>query len=395
MGFSFNINWGGANAPESVEQDAKGNWFYSLWGSKSGQTQLLTETAKLQAVLKNPALLKCLSLNADIGSLGIINKYEGDKIVVENYLKNIVSKPNFKQSWTQFVWDYYFWLSLGTAYLYNPLNAKALKENNPIQWLNPCNINWNTSLLNKLKGFFSSKDSVSKIMKSQISYNVGDGTQIFMTLEEIVPFFDLTNGIDYNFYKGASRIDALYKVIYNSEMAMDAQSINLEFIQKFMVSGQQDPENVSQLPMGEEEKKSIEESVRSNKKIHAVKSKISIERFVQDYGKMKLGEAYSDQYLIIGNMFNIPLEILNPDPTGSTYENQEKATGRYIEYAHKPKGQMLTEWFENQYGFKGLKQGWEYLSFNQVFEVSKQEVIALKLGNIKLAKELNIKIEDL
>lgn len=395
MGFSFNINWGGENIPQYVEKDAGNNWFYSLWGSVANRNQLTTDQAKLKAILTNPALLKCISLNADIGSLGIINKYNGKQIEVENFLKTIVDKPNFKQNWTQFIWDYYFWLSIGTAYLYNPYNAKLLKESNPIQWLNPVNINWNTSVLNKMKGIFTSKESFSKIMKSEISYNVGDGTQIFMSLEEVVPFFDLTNGIDSNFYKGSSRIDALYKVIHNSELALDAQSINLEFIQKFLVSGQQDPENVSQLPMGEEEKRSIEEQVRSNKKVHAVKSKISIERFVQDYGKMKLGEAYSDQYLIIGNMFNIPLEILNPDPTGSTYENQEKATGRHIEYAIKPKGQMLTDWFESQYNFSGLAQGWEHLSFNQVFEVDRQAVITAKLNNIKLAKELDVKIEDL
>lgn len=392
MGF-LGINWG--EKPQSVERDVQGNWLNIVLSSFSRANVRLTDKQKLDYVLSNPALLKVVAITADLGSLASVNKYNNDKIVAKNFLYDFVDKPNFKQGWSQFFWEYFFWIQTGTAYLYNPNNAKFLKENNPIQWLIPQNINWNVTAVNKIMAFIFTKQKYADIMKAEVSYNFGNGQTTLLTLSEIVPFFDLCSGIENNYYIGQSRIDALYKVIVNSEMALDAKRINLEMVQKFMVSGQQDPSNISETPMTEVEKLSIEEKIRSLKNVHAVKSKISIERFVDNLAQLELDASFNDDMVKIASIMNVPTEVLDINAKDTTYENQEKATGRQIEYSLKPKWKQLTDWFESQYGFQDIRAGYEDLSFNQVFEKDRAEKEKTKAETMLLLAKAGIPEEQI
>lgn len=390
MGFFFNIGFGGnQREPLNVETDTAGNIFYTMLSSSTALGKIIPDTDKLRAVSNNPGLLKVISLDCDIFSLGKINQYQDDKLKQVDFLYSVKKKPNFRQSWTQFNWDYKFWLNIyGTAYLYNPTDSHILSDNNSIQWLNPCLIQWDSSIVNKLKAFIFSNATWKDLMKSTVTYRFENGESKLIKLSEIVPFYDLTNAGSENPMKGISRIDALYKVIKNSELALDAKGINLEFSQKFLVSGQQDPENVTQLPMTEDEKVDIETKIRSSKKVHAIKSMIDIKRFVEDIGKLKIDESFYNDYFMFGTMFNIPRDILEANLRGSTYENQEKSMARLIEYCEAPKGQMLTDWFESQYDLQDIRMSWSHLMFNQVFEKERAEKVKIQIENIKLAQEM-------
>ena len=388
MGFNFNIGWN-SSMPTSVERNSDGSFFFEQVTSDARHNRLLTETQKLNAVLSNPAVLKVFTLNCDLFSLGKITS-NGE---ANEFLRSKRSKPNFKQTWTQFMWEYMFWVQTGTAYLWSPNNA--LSENDTIQWLNPICIEWDTDLIDKLKGLVFSEATYKDILKGTIKYNLGNGTTKLIPLNEITPFFDLSNAIDGNFYKGASRLDALYKVISNSEQALDAKSINLEFTKKFMVSGKNSDDNIMNLVMPDGEKSSIESSMRSNKSVHAVKTPVNISRFVENIASLKLDDSYYNDFFMIGSMYGIPKDVLESAIKGnSTYDNQEKAIGRHVDYVMKPKGKMLTDELEDKFNFTGLDMSWSHLSFNQVFEIQKQTVIKAKLDNAILAKSNEINIDD-
>lgn len=389
MGFFFNFGFGGnQREPLNIETDKAGNIFYTMFSSSTALGKIIPDAMKLKIVTENPALLKVIALDCDIFSLGKINKYQDGKIKEIDFLYSQSKKPNLFQSWTQFDYDYKFWLDIfGTAYLYNPNNSKILNDQSNLQWLNPCNFQWDSDLIMKLQRFIFSKATFNEVFRNTVVYRFDNGESKLIKLNEITPFYDLTNAGSNNPLKGYSRIDALYKVIKNSELALDSKSINLEFTQKFLVDGQTDPTDVSQLPMSETEKKSIEDKVRSNKNVHAVKSKININRFVEDMNKLKLDESFYNDYFMFGTMFNIPRDILEANLRGSTYENQEKSMARLIEYCEAPKGQMLTDWFENQYDLQDIRMSWKHLMFNQIFEKERAEQVGLQIENIIKARD--------
>jgi hypothetical protein len=384
MGFNLNFSFGN-NAPQTIERDLSGNFFYEVLNQNANLSNFKNDKEKLNVVLSNPAALKVFALNCDLFSLGKINTP-----TETDFLYSQRKKPNFKQNWTQFLWDYMFFMQLGTAYLWTPNNQ--LNETSPIQWLNPANIEFDTNIVDKLNSLILSKITYSDIIKGTIKYNIGNTSKV-IPISEITPFYDLTNSISDNSFKGISRLDALYKVISNSENALNAKNINLEFSQKFVATAKND--SLESVNMTDVEKRNIEGVVRSSKSVHAIKKPIEIKRFVDDIARLKLDECFYNDYFMIGSMYGIPKDILESNLKGSTYENQEKATNRHVEYVLKPKGQLLTDTFEEKFNYSELFMSWEHLAFNQVFEKERQEVIKLKLDNKILADANNINLDEL
>jgi hypothetical protein len=384
MGFNLNFSFGN-NAPQTIERDLSGNFFYEVLNQNANLSKFKNDKEKLNVVLSNPAALKVFALNCDLFSLGKINTP-----TETDFLYSQRKKPNFKQNWTQFLWDYMFFMQLGTAYLWTPNNQ--LNETSPIQWLNPANIEFDTNIVDKLNSLILSKITYSDIIKGTIKYNIGNTSKV-IPISEITPFYDLTNSVSDNHFKGVSRLDALYKIISNSENALNAKNINLEFSQKFVATAKND--SLESVNMTDVEKRNIEGVVRSSKSVHAIKKPIEIKRFVDDIARLKLDECFYNDYFMIGSMYGIPKDILESNLKGSTYENQEKATNRHVEYVLKPKGQLLTDTFEEKFNYSELFMSWEHLAFNQVFEKERQEVIKLKLDNKILADANNINLDEL
>jgi hypothetical protein len=390
MAWNFNLSVG--PQPVSVVKNM-GGWIYTMFSGRGNSYRVLSPAQKLQVILRNPACLKAFALNADLFSLGKINK--GD---IEEYLKTLRKTPNYKQNWTQFFWDYMFWNMTGTAYLWKSGGA-IFNDGNTVQWLNPAKLVWKPSTINKLMDFILTKSTFKEITSESVRYELGNGVVKYIPLDEITPLHDLSSGMNDNFYVGISRIDALYKIIMNSEQALDAKNINLRYSAKFMVAGKQDPNNVNESPMSVEEQQDIENKMDSDDPVKANRSMIDIKRFVDDMAALKLDDAYLVDFYNICNMYGIPRDIVevyvSSGRGGSTYENQEKAIVRHIEYVMKPKGEELTDALETQFNLTDLQMSWEHLACYQVFESEKQNVIGLKLKNAILAKENNINIDEL
>jgi hypothetical protein len=354
-----------------------------------------TDYLKLKLIFSNQALLKVFALQCDLFSIGKVYVYKDDvELPDDEYLK-MIKNPNPFQMQSQFLWDVMFWNMLGNTYNY--CESRIVSEDNKLYILENNKIQFPQEMDSYRDKIVLSKSELNKINNFQINYLYADGSNTQLKWGNIVHMPDLSNGTG-NWFKGSSRIDALIKVISNSEAALDATNINVRYSGKFMVAGQQDPNNVTQMPMSEVEKQDIESKMNGSKNVHAVKSMIDVKRFVTDIGKLKLSETYLDQYFLIGSMYNIPKDVLEAYNSG-TYENQEKARGAFVSYCLQPKGDMFLEGHTNFFGYnkegKKIIMDWEHLPFMQVFAKERAETDKTKSETLLNLMKAGVSIDEI
>lgn len=351
---------------------------------------------KIEAVFKSPALLKVITLQCDLFSLGKIFVYDKDgKDVKDDPIVKLLNNPNPLQSRSQFLWDFMFWNMLGNAYCYVDSNV-VTNESNKLYFLENSKMVWPPNFEREKDKLIFSNKFEKEIGDTIITYRYIDGTSIQIPLSKIIINTDLTNGAG-NWYKGNSRIDALYKIISNSEVALDAENINLFFSGKFLVAGTSDPKDPTKLAMTEPEKLSIEQQMKGKKNVHAVKSMLDIKRFVEDLKALDLPAQYLSQYFLIGNMYNIPRDVLEAYAS-STYENQEKARASHVSYTLQPKGNDFLEALAKRFGYniegKKVCIDWSHLPFMQVFEKDKAITQYQKTQSMTNLLKLNVDIKE-
>lgn len=389
-GFGINISWGNQKQPLSVERDNEGNWFYTMFKGGLKSKKGLSDSDKLDLAFENPAFLKVLTLNCDLFSLGKINSYENNKLKEIDVLYSVKKKPNYFQTWTKFNWEYLMYrMIFGYSVLRivgNDLSRATL------YWLNPARMDYNGKEFSRI---VFSEAQFNSLRKKTIKYQHLDGRWEDIPLTELEFIQDLSNTSNSNFLIGRSRMDALLDVISNSGQSIRAKGGNLDFADKFLVSGQHDPENVTGLPMSEDDKRSAESILKGNKRVHAVKSKVDINRFTDNLANLKLDDSYIHDLYVIGSMYGTPREVIDANVKGSTYENQEKATGKHIEYSLKPAATALTDVLEERFDYQDLRMEWSHLSFNQVFEKDKADRQGIQLDNLQKAINLGVEIPDL
>lgn len=371
------------------------NQWYTMTGIGPVFNDYSRDIAKFQAVLSNPALLKVISLQCDLFSMGRFYVYStnGKERTNDPALDKLI-RPNPMQEQSQWLWDYMFWLCMGNAYLY--MESKlVVNKKAPMYWLVPFKMDWPFELDRYKDKLFLSEASLKEVSKIEITYKFEDGSTRKIPLSQIISLSDLSNGMG-NWFKGYSRIDALYKVISNSEVALDSKNINVRFAGKFLVAGTQDPNDVKRTPLGRDEQQSIEDRVIDGKKdVYAIRSMIDIKRFVDDMKAMPLDEAYKADYFMIGTMFGIPRDVLEAYQS-ATYENQEKARASHVAYTLEPKGELLsnsltTYW---DYTIKKLVLSWDHLPFVQVFEKDRLAVLTQKVNTFNQMINAGISVDE-
>jgi len=367
---------------------------YNVLNTATQFNTLSNEEKKLAAVLSNPAALKVFALQCDLFSMGKLYVYDKNEKPIENDpFLSMIKRPNYFQNEADFLWNYMFWLMLGTDYCY--VDSKNVSDTNVIYHLNPAKMEWPVELEKWKDKLILSEKTVKDIGKIKITYRYDDGSTDRIPLEKIIISTDLTNGLG-NWFKGPSRIDALYKVISNSEFLLDSENINIRYSGKFLVGASN---TTSLLGMGDEEKKDLMSKIDTNEQqVHPFKVPVDIKRFVENFSQLQLPETYAHQYFLIGGMFNIPRDVLEAFNTSSTFENQEKARGAHVNYCFDPKGNQFMDAFENYFGYnklgKNIYLDWTHLPFMQVFEKQKAEVEQIKINSLTSLLNLGIDIKQ-
>jgi hypothetical protein len=363
------------------------NWFQQLganifglndyivqqWGSdlfmldpNADFTNFSNDRLKVQAVFSNPAILKVFKLQCDMFSMGEVYVYRNGKEVPNDPFITLINNPNPFQQKSQLLWDYMFWKMIGNAYCYVDSDS-AQSDTNKMYMMDSYKMLFPSTMNAYRDKIVLSKATEAAINDLPITYNYSDGTSQQIKWGRITFVPDLSNGTG-NWFRGPSSIDALYQIIANSKASPRSKNVTVRFAGKYMVAGQQDPNNVQELPMSEPERQDIESKMNGVKTVHGVKSMIDIKRFVENSAVIEdLDKSYWDDYFKVGSLFGIPRDVLEASLSGSTYENQEIARGAHVDYTLQPAGDQFMNALTKRFGYstKSIVIKWDHLPFTQ------------------------------
>lgn len=369
---------------------------YFILDPKADFSEFTSDLLKIQTVFSNPAVLRIFKLQCDLFSLGKVYVYRNGKEVPNDPFIDRINNPNPFQTREQFLWDFMFWKMLGNNYCYVDSDSVSA-ESNKMYHLDPAKIQWPDYFSKMRDKLILSNQAVNQIKDTSIEYRYSDGTGTQIKWSRITHTSDLTNGSG-NWFKGRSAIDALYEIIANSRAGIRSKNINVRYAGKYMVAGKADPENVTQMPLGNDEKRDIETKMNGRKSVHAVKSMIDIKRFIENANILKeLDESYKNDFFMIGSMYGIPKDVLEVYANGSTYENQEKARGAHVSYCLSPSGNQFMSMLAKRFGYttREIIIDWEHLPFMQVFAKERSEIEYKKTQSLLNLMKAGVKIDEI
>jgi hypothetical protein len=112
---------------------------------------------------------------------------------------------------------------------------------------------------------------------------------------------------------------------------------------------------------------------------------------------LSLDDAYLKDYFLIGNMYNIPRDVLEAY-NSSTFENQEKARMAHVSYTLQPKGEDFMDAFEDHFGYtqegKQIFIDWSHLPFMKVFESEEVKVKSTTIDNFEKLISLGVPLNE-
>jgi len=357
-----------------------------LFGGSAYST--MDRRQKIGLVLSNPAMIKVIALQCDLFAMGRFYAYKNEDEVPSSRTLDFLKNPKGTTK-NQFLWDWMFWNMLGNTWCYvRDKNFPTLTKPfilNLLQMEFPYEIEYPQMI-------FSDK-TAEELGNKLIRYYDPSGKTHELPYKDIIHFMDLTSSVTGR-VEGLSRLDSLYKIILNSEESLASKKINTEFSRKFLVAGSVDAMDVTKRMLSDPEKKDIEKKVLEDKPVHAVKSMIEIRRFVENLKNMELSKSYIDDYFLIGNMYNIPRDVLEAYQS-STYENQEKARASHVAYSLDSKAEDLCQGFKNFFNDPAEKDieivlSWDHLPFVQVMELDRENLKEKKIKNLDALLKLGV-----
>ena len=125
---------------------------------------------------------------------------------------------------------------------------------------------------------------------------------------------------------------------------------------------------------------------------------VDIKRYVENIKDLVLDESYKNDFMMIGSMYNIPTDVLDASFGSSTYENQEKATGRHVEYSFNPKAVDFVDGVKKKFNYNAgttkIIYGFDHLSFMKIFEREAENARTVSINNLAVAREAGIISEE-
>ena len=390
------FSWFGSNKSNvlSVERDRTGNFLYTLLEGNANSKK----HKNIQAYNQTYALHKVIDCIKDTGKLANINLYENGKLKATNYLYQVKLKPNPYQTWTDFVEEYIFWYSLGNVYFWKPTTTFA--ENQNYYFLDYSKFDDDTiKKFNKFGKKLSNQNSnefLKEFGNHIIKYKYSENETQNIPLKEVVI---IPSGINIDsWYLDNNKIEAIQKLISNSEDTLDSKNINIHFSKKYVAYQGVNKDDLAQqiTGLGKQEREDIKGKVMSKDPLHVSGSNnLEVKRFIDNLKNLGFDESFLNDYLLIGMFFNVPLEVLGDFLRGKGMSSQgdakEKAMIQFVDMCLMPILQKLTDNLElNLTENQEVKAEFTHLWFMKVAIKQQADQRKADLEALKIAKELGL-----
>jgi hypothetical protein len=370
-----------------VERNRLGEFSYTYLDGSS-----FNDNGKyLELYLNNPVLSTIVNLRADIyAQMKVEHLDKNDKVIENSIYTNLIYNPNYFQSKEDFFYQQMVFLSTaGNDYIYQ---QKAFSNELPkaIYNLIPSDIDF--CKVNKVNKFIVTEKDKKAFGEQIIKYTL-DNMEYKLKLSEIIPLYDLANGLTSNsFIQSPSRVKGIAKTLNNIEQNLASKSMNLQMSQKYIGLNKNDG-NLAQIK--DDDRKDITRKI-ADKSLILTNGGIDIKHLVSDMKKLYLDEQYADDFnkcLLAFGMNRQMLDAFHSNSgLGSSGDIITQSLRMYIQNSIQSTADNTMNSLSSQWGLldKGerLKASYNHLPVMQSMTVD-------KINNFKVLQEtLKIAIEN-
>ena len=305
-----------------IERSIDGTMSYQLLGGDG----FVNYSDYLKISLENPVLNTIVALRAKMYSQMAITHVDANgKEIKNSEVLKLLKQPNYFQSQEDFLFQQMWFLSCaGNNYVYQikPLSTQLPKS---LYNLIPSEIDFND--VNKVNKFVFKKDDNKAIQDRKIKYTL-DNNQYDIKLSELIPLYDLANGLTSNsWFTAPSRVQSIEKVLQNIEQNLTSKHKNLQFSAKYIGTNKSTGME-AQIQSGD--RKAIE-NVLNSKDVLTTNAAIEYKHLVSDMKRLYLDEQYASDFNKCLLAFEMNKNVLNPYDKDSTFENQNQGIINWVQ----------------------------------------------------------------
>ena len=241
-----------------IERNRSGQFSYTFLDGNS----FIDDGKYLDMYLKNPVLSTIVNFGAQYYSQMRITHLDAQGKEVKNspYVK-LLHTPNYFQSKEDFFYQQKVFLDVSGNDLIYQIKAFTNDIPKAIYNLIPSEIDYNK--IHKINKFIVTDKDKKAFEEKHIIYKLDD-TDYNIKLKDIIPTYDLANGIVQNsFIQSPSRVKAVAKILNNIYENVNSKGVNLQMSAKYVGLNQNDG-NRAQIQDGD--RSSIERAI-SNKNL--------------------------------------------------------------------------------------------------------------------------------
>lgn len=329
--------------------------------------------ANLKIALANPVLSTLINIRADY--LSQFNFFEvddkGEKIENSDF-NTLIKNPNPYQSKEDFIKELE-WLLICSGWCYQlPYGATGLSTSYMYN-LSPANITFNKQLK---RSIIQKSSDVKELGKHSFTYKDLD-TDLPLNLKDVIPFYDMANGLTGNPLTSPSRVNSISKQAQNISLAADAQNIMEKQIGREMVYKEQQSNQMSNaMPLADGDKKDMESKFQNygagtgKNRTVILNKEMGWKSMHIPHGDLGFEEIISLNANLIGQALQVPNSVYKAYMQGDTFENQNQGLLGFLQGTMQARADNLARSWGAFFGIK-IKASCEHLPVMAQIEETK------------------------